>query len=265
MVTGRAISRIRRDTFRADYPLDSALINSIPPEADQGGIYATIRDPGTHIIYKYLCEFTAEVLSQNNAKNRSTIRILDWGGGKGYVTYFLREMGFKVICYETDTFPHKAIWEKYKLDIVTNDGSSLPFSDQSFDAVVGFGVLEHVPYDYEALKELNRILTTEGLLFIFNLPSSRSYINRLWHLKKVFYHDRLYAPREVKGLLKRSGFKLASRIWYRQIFPKRLIHFTHYRLAERIDLWLGRYTPLKYIATDIEFVAKKQEAYTADH
>ena len=34
----------------------------------------------------------------------------------------------------------------------------LPYPDGQFDAVIASGVLEHVPMDYESLKELHRVL-----------------------------------------------------------------------------------------------------------
>jgi len=38
----------------------------------------------------------------------------------------------------------------------------LPYPDGSFDAVISSGVLEHVPFDYESLKELDRVLINTG-------------------------------------------------------------------------------------------------------
>ena len=34
----------------------------------------------------------------------------------------------------------------------------LPYEDSTFDMVIASGVLEHVPMDYESLKELYRVL-----------------------------------------------------------------------------------------------------------
>lgn len=263
MITSRQVNAIRRNMFRTDY----ALTDELAEEAakDRAGIYETIRNPGTHLIYMYQCEFIKAILKSYYNREPSQIHILDWGGGKGYTTYLLQKAGFKVTCFEVDNFKHRRMWKAFDLPVVTGGGEGLPFSNETFDAVVGFGVLEHVPYDYESLKELNRVLTDQGLLFVMNLPSATSYINHYWHAKKVFYHDRLYGKREVKQLLKRSGLKLCGPIWHRQLLPKRLVHFKRFRFAESLDLWLTEYTPLRYVATDIEFIARKQEAYTSDH
>jgi ubiquinone/menaquinone biosynthesis C-methylase UbiE len=46
----------------------------------------------------------------------------------------------------------------------------LPYPDDSFDAVLASGVLEHVPLDYESLKELHRVLRVRGRMIVTYLP-----------------------------------------------------------------------------------------------
>ena len=59
----------------------------------------------------------------------------------------------------------KDSWDYSKLDVVSNI-TSIPESDQSFDAVMCIEVLEHVPDPLKALRELKRILKPEGILVI---------------------------------------------------------------------------------------------------
>jgi hypothetical protein len=46
-------------------------------------------------------------------------------------------------------------------------------------------------------------------------------------------------------------------IWHRQLFPKISIRYPKYGWFESADQFLAAYTPLKYLATNIEFVARK--------
>jgi len=265
-LTQRHMRRLRRTVARPIYPLDHALIKA-SAEADTAGmsIYAAIRNPATHLIYRYLTEFAIATLELHADKPVRQLKILDWGGGKGYVAYLAQQKGAQATLFETTDFPHQALWKRFTLDVQTSSGATLPFADKTFDAVVGFGVLEHVPYDLDALKEVNRVLKDDGLFFCFNLPNKLGYVHKVTAMRGVRYHDRLYTPGEVRELLKRSGFNTVGRPWYRQLLPKTHYQYPHPRLIEQIDLLATTYTPLKYLAASIEFVARKQYAYTARH
>jgi SAM-dependent methyltransferase len=149
------------------------------------------------------------------------------------------------------------IIEKVSINIVPLEHPYiLPFKDTSFDIVLSFGVLEHVPNHLASLQEINRILKPSGLIFCFFLPYHLSWTQRLAHLRGNFYHDRLYSKKMVKELLKQSELELID-IWHRQLLPKNSISYGNYRTFELIDQWLTENTLLKYTATNIEFVACK--------
>ena len=56
-------------------------------------------------------------------------------------------------------------WDTSKLDIVS-DIRSMPVDSASFDAVLCTEVLEHVPYPWDAIKEMVRVLKPGGKLII---------------------------------------------------------------------------------------------------
>ncbi len=266
MITNAELRTIKRRVARPIYPLDTTLIDAATAaDGSANDIYATIQNPATHFIYRYLSELVVAVLQKQTDRPTEELSILDWGSGKGYVQYFLSQKGINTVGYETDNFPHKAMWEKFNLDVKTSADGSLPFKDKSFDAVIGFGVLEHVPYDYEALKELNRVLKDDGLLFCFNLPNKSGYMHKVAWWRGVRYHDRLYGRTEVRTILKRAGFNTVGKPWFRQLFPKGHMAYPAPRLVEKIDLALTKYTPLCYLATSVEFVARKQYTYLSVH
>jgi hypothetical protein len=55
-------------------------------------------------------------------------------------------------------------------------------------------------------------------------------------------------------MLARAGFHVLD-IWHRQLFLKNSVRYPFYRFFEALDQGLVQYTPLKYFATNIEFVA----------
>jgi len=59
------------------------------------------------------------------------------------------------------------------------DAVRLPYADDSFDGVIASGVLEHVPMDYESLKELHRVLKPTGSLYLHCDPTASHYLKVL--------------------------------------------------------------------------------------
>ena len=82
----------------------------------------------------------------------------------------------------------------------------LPYADSTFDAIVASGVLEHVPMDYESLKELYRVLRPGGRLIITYLPN-RASVEEWWlRARRRGFHRRLYSRWETLRLLEHTGF-----------------------------------------------------------
>jgi ubiquinone/menaquinone biosynthesis C-methylase UbiE len=116
--------------------------------------------------------------------------ILEFGIGPGIVAYCLRKMGFKVTTMDVD--------ERLGPDIV---GSvlAIPFSDNSFDLVAAFQVLEHLPYEDfpKALCEIHRVTRRYAVL---SLPDcTRAYrfevqIPKVGDFKILLPLPRLRAP-----------------------------------------------------------------------
>lgn len=87
------------------------------------------------------------------------------------------------------------------------DTWALAYPSSCFDAVVASGVLEHVPMDYESLKELYRVLKPSGLLVLTYLPNRWSVEE--WWLRinqRPNSHLRLYSLSEARRMLLHTGF-----------------------------------------------------------
>lgn len=221
-------------------------------------------NPASHQIFLYLTEFIKAFSEHHWGRSITELRILDWGCGKGQISYLLHKQGAILtscdrVSGEEDSSFHQltpildqtGIW----VDGLTHE-SQLPYEDGSMDGVLSVGVLEHVKDDRASLKEIYRILKPGGLFFCFFLPQTFSWTQRVAHLRGNTYHDRLYSRSQVEQLMGSTGFQIMD-FWYRQILPKNSIRYPAYRQIERVDQWITRFTPLRYLATNIEFVACK--------
>jgi SAM-dependent methyltransferase len=121
----------------------------------------------------------------------------------------IRNLGFSD--YQTADFSMEGV--DYQVDLM-----SLPFPDNSFDFFICSHVLEHVPDDSVAIRELLRITRkggrgilmapiTVGLSKTIENPSAISEEDR-WRLFGQYDHVRLYAHSDYVKRLKEGGFQV---------------------------------------------------------
>jgi ubiquinone/menaquinone biosynthesis C-methylase UbiE len=131
----------------------------------------------------------------------------------------------------------------------------LPYEDSYFNVVIASGVLEHVAMDYEALKEIYRVLTNNGLFIISFLPNRFSWIEFLARRLGLPCHRRRYGMMEIRTTLSHYGFDpLLSR--YHQFTPGHALQGVF-----EIMSWLNtvgeRVWPLSCFCTTMMVVARK--------
>lgn len=254
--------KLRHRCFAVHFLLDERLLAL----ARNTPSHFFITNPASHNSYLFLLHYLKVFSEVRLEKKPCCLRILDWGCGKGHCTYLLRDLGFKVVSCDIErSADDSAFGQETPIIAAENieviplkDTVKLPFESGSFDIVLSMGVLEHVENDLESLREINRVLKPRGLFFCFFLPFVGSWTQCVMRSRGDNYHDRLYTKSKVKLLLEESGFGLQD-IWHRQLFPKNSLHYPFYRLFESLDQMLVRFTPLKYLATNIEFVASRSE------
>jgi len=100
-------------------------------------------------------------------------RLLDAGCGSGKYSIPLKMRGFDVVGMDVSLAALRMLSESSKsrdvdIDILAGNVFQLPFTDGSFDIVWCYGVLQHLlsKERESAICEFQRILKTEGLLFI---------------------------------------------------------------------------------------------------
>lgn len=148
--------------------------------------------------------------------------ILDIGCGKmPYKDYILKHSNvnnYIGLDIETALDYDKNIKPDY-----TWDGKTMPFEDNSFDCAFGTEVLEHCPEPEVVLKEVYRVLKSEGIFF-FTVPF-------LWNLHEVPHDEYRYTPFSLERHLINSGFTnidiKATGGW-------------HASMAQMLGLWVRR-------------------------
>ena len=112
-----------------------------------------------------------------------------------------------------------------QVTVVQGDAQQLPFADDSFDHVVCSEVLEHLPDDRAAVREIARVLKPGGTA-VFTVPDADfpfAWDPPNWLLKRLggfqlkgerpwsgiwYGHRRLYTPGQLARLLRDAGLEV---------------------------------------------------------
>jgi SAM-dependent methyltransferase len=209
---------------------------------------------------------------QENLKDVHTV--LDWGCRHAADACLVRILrGAEVDLYgcDVDEARYHVFYEfaNLKYSRLTHP-YCLPYEDNFFDAVIGSGVLEHVPIDSESLKELYRIIRPGGCFIMTMLPNRYSYTEWLNRVLQNPHHLRRYSLREARHMFIHHGF-LPVRFGYHQVLPT-LSSPSHgffdlpaaNKLVEvlfPLNSFLERCWPINKFATNVFIVGKKVEAF----
>lgn len=209
---------------------------------------------------------------QNYVKRGS--KILDIGCGFGQVSAYLSNSGYDVT--GVDIGSYQKIWdfltEKYGSKFLSIKEGTLPFDNEFFDAVVCFGVLEHVgEYDLSTrkekeaifLSEIHRILKQRGFFFVYLLPNKYSYIEFISKRMGLYYHKKKYTQREAVEVLNTQGFEIIKRYRngilpainiFKPLSPIFGITSKFYKPINSLDSFLSRYI---LVAQNFNIVCRK--------
>jgi O-antigen/teichoic acid export membrane protein len=140
--------------------------------------------------------------------------VLEVGLGTGALLQFLRERGHRV--HGVDTNPElldeARRWFGSDLPVQLVAGTGLPFSDASFDIVVSFDVLEHIPEPDDHLAEVRRVLRPNGSYLVQtpNKWTNTVFETIRWRSFTRWRQDHcsLHSLAELKARLARHGFEV---------------------------------------------------------
>lgn len=139
-------------------------------------------------------------------------RILDVGCGRGHLVRALTEHGFDGWGIDLNPNARELAGE---LNVRTMSAAALEFGDASFDAVVSFHAIEHIPPLEQAMLEVARVVKPGGkVLFVYPaepirglyaIPTSVILHGTPFKARQVHVH-RL-SPSKVRALGKAAGLQ----------------------------------------------------------
>ena len=228
--------------------------------------------PNTFHVSNNLCWYryqkAIEYLSRTLPRNA---KVLDVGCGWGHTTAGLANMrpDLTIIGLEIEKVQLWKIFGDYGYDFIFVVGNALviPFKQNSFDAVISFGVMEHLRgEDKKFLAECHRVLKKGGSNILFNLPNKYGLNEFFARRLGASGHDRKYTRQQIVKLFINNGFKNLY-INRHYVIPSlvemvtkniliALLFNRYYLIIDRLDRYLSK-TPLGFISGEFTIMCKK--------
>lgn len=140
-------------------------------------------------------------------------RLLEIGPWIGIFSFNAQQSGFTVDAIEMN--PDACSFLRNKLGIqtvMTNDvGSALTRMDTTYDAIVLWHSLEHLPQPWEVVRNARRLLKKDGVLLVAipNIASAQSrFMGHRWQHLDAPRHTYFWSPQALIDLGRRSGLEL---------------------------------------------------------
>lgn len=163
---------------------------------------------------------------------KAGMKLLDLGTGTGYLAFPFAQnypdaeiIGLDIVKKTLEENCKKADKAGLKnVKFVSYDGLNFPFPDAAFDIVMTRYALHHFPEINNALKEISRVLKTNGILFLSdpapNDNDTERFVDAYMQMKKDG-HIKFYTKSEWKNLGNISGLCYMSDFETAIRFPRK--------------------------------------------
>ena len=150
-------------------------------------------------------------------------KILEGGCGLGPWVIKLTLLGYDMTGVDYDPVSiDKIRTVNSKIPLYVANVAEMPFKEETFDAYMSLGVLEHFCEGPEkAIKEAHRVLKDRGVFLVMlpylniferiNLPGKKIQKNKMIRRllrkpEKIFYYERYFKKKVIHKLLEENGF-----------------------------------------------------------
>lgn len=202
-------------------------------------------------------------------------RILDGGCGRGYYLHFIRNVcAAELVGIELDygilRIAQRALKGLEDITLINASLYAIPYPAATFHKAILSEVLEHIPDDVRALREVARVLKPGGLIAITvphaNYPFWWDPINKTLetlfrtHIRRGVLagiwanHVRLYTRERLRSVVMRAGLEIvAERSFTHYCFP--FIHNIVYGFGKTV-LEAGLLPPAMRRAADRHYIGE---------
>lgn len=150
-------------------------------------------------------------------------KILDVGSSSGWLLFEISKRFPSSKCFGIDVYQKAITYGKqlYKnLSLIHADAHKIPFPNETFDVVICTEVLEHVVNPEKVLKEIRRVLRSNGIAVI-EMDSGNWLFKIVWHwwtnIRNGAWKDshiNAFHAKKLGKMIQDSGFK----IWEQKFF-----------------------------------------------
>jgi len=139
-------------------------------------------------------------------------RLLDIGSGYGFFLEEMKSRGWEVEGIELSDTGRRYTQERIDVSVHSQPLEALCLSEDRFDVVTLFYVIEHLSDPVSTIREVHRILRPNGLILV-RWPHSTPIVRLLGPFSKNLdlfhtpFHLYDFSPRTITGLLAASNFE----------------------------------------------------------
>lgn len=138
-------------------------------------------------------------------------RILDIGCGGGFFLNAVREVFDELYGLEMSSELAEFVKKKWGIDIHIGEIQNINFSENYFDIITLYDVIEHVLHPDKLLNELHRILKPGGVVVV-STPNVNGLSTKIMKDKSLFLtppeHLYYFSPNSLTIFLEANGFRV---------------------------------------------------------
>jgi 2-polyprenyl-3-methyl-5-hydroxy-6-metoxy-1,4-benzoquinol methylase len=174
--------------------------------------------------------------------------VLDVGCASGVYVDRLQQTGRT--CVGADLLMYRK-WQEPGYRFVLSDARFLPFASESFDTIISFETLEHVPGPEAALREYHRVCRKNIIISVPNcdIPPEFARANMTFFHYTDRTHVNFYTLDTLRQMVEANGFRVVRAAPILPVTPALPLIASlgvPLRYAGRLARWIRKISPKQY-------------------